>query len=310
VGKRALRVSPSLSLTHFPTCARRSVEDEDEDEDEDDENDEATMTKYLHVLNIGIQNTLVYRANFFFRAAFGLVPLMAMLMVWDTIYAGKGAGAMVGAYSLAQMVSYYLVVTLVDMLTAVAEDDWQIAGEIKDGQISQFLVKPVDYLTYRLCLFFSGRIIYTAAAMVPVGLFILFQRDFFIMPEHAVTYVWFALSVALTALLQFLISYTMALLAFWVTEVATFIFILFAFEYIAGGHLFPLDILPPAVLDALQYTPFPYFLFFPVSIFMERVTGAALAGGLAVQAMWVVAAYVLARFVWSRGARKYSAVGG
>ena len=37
----------------------------------------------------------------------------------------------------------------------------------------------------------------------------------------------------------------MALLAFWVLEVSTFIFILFAFEYIAGGHLFPLDILPP-----------------------------------------------------------------
>ena len=52
---------------------------------------------------------------------------------------------------------------------------------------------------------------------------------------------------ALAALLQFLFSFTLALLAFWVLEVATFIFIAFAFEYVAGGHLFPLDILPPAV---------------------------------------------------------------
>ena len=36
----------------------------------------------------------------------------------------------------------------------------------------------------------------------------------------------------------------MAMLAFWVLEVSTFIFILFAFEYIASGHMFPLDILP------------------------------------------------------------------
>lgn len=278
--------------------------------DDDDDDSQDAMTKYLHVLGIGVQNTLVYRVNFLFRAAFGLVPLMAMLMVWDTIYAGKGPGAMVGAYTLAQMVSYYLVVTLVDMLSAVAEDDWQIAGEIKDGLISQYLVKPVDYLAYRLALFFSGRLVYTAAAMIPVGLFILFQRDYFTPPAHAATWLWFALSVAMTAVLQFLISYTMALLAFWVTEVATFIFILYAFEYLAGGHLFPLDILPRAVLEALQYTPFPYLLFFPVSIFMERVEGAALAGGLAVQAMWVVAAFALARFVWSRGVRKYSAVGG
>ena len=33
------------------------------------------MKKYWHVLNVGIQNTLVYRVNFLFRAAFGLIPL-------------------------------------------------------------------------------------------------------------------------------------------------------------------------------------------------------------------------------------------
>ena len=101
-----------------------------------------------------------------------------------------------------------------------------------------------------------------------------------------------------------------SLLAFWVLEVATFIFIAFAFEYLAGGHLFPLDILPPAVAAALDYTPFPYLLFFPVSIWLGRVSGDALWLGVLVQLLWVVAAYALARFVWSRGIRKYSAVGG
>src|SRR4030095_14535741 len=37
------------------------------------------MRKYWHVINIGIQNTLVYRVNFLFRALFGLIPLMAMI---------------------------------------------------------------------------------------------------------------------------------------------------------------------------------------------------------------------------------------
>ena len=60
-------------------------------------------------------------------------------------------------YSLAGMISYYLLVTIVDTLTAVNEDDWQIAADIKDGNISQFLLKPINYLAYRLCLFFPGR---------------------------------------------------------------------------------------------------------------------------------------------------------
>jgi ABC-2 type transport system permease protein len=268
-----------------------------------------TMSKYWHVLNIGLQNTLVYRLNFLFRATFGLIPLTATIFVWRTIYAGKADGR-VGSYELAQMVSYYLVVTIVDALTAVTEDDWQIAADIKDGNISQFLLKPMDYLTYRLCLFGAGRLVYAVVALVPTVAFLWLLRADFVLPPDAATAGWFIVSVGLTALLQFLMSFTLALLAFWVLEVATFIFIAFAFEYLAGGHLFPLDILPPAVAALLDYTPFPYLTYFPVSIWLGRVPAEALAHGVLVQLLWVVAAYALARLVWSRGIRKYSAVGG
>lgn len=268
------------------------------------------MNKYWHVINIGIQNTLVYRANFFFRAVFGLVPLAATIFLWRAVYASKGGGPEVAGYTLSHMVSYYLVVTIVTALTAVAEDDWQIAADIKDGNISQFLVKPIDYLTYRLCLFGAGRLIYTAAAFVPVTAFILVLRQDFVLPADGITLTVFVLSLVLTALLQFFISYTMALLAFWVLDVSTFIFILFAFEYIAGGYLFPLDILPPALSQALFLTPFPYQMFFPVSVYLGQVKGAALGQGLVIQAAWVIASYALARFVWSRGIRQYAAVGG
>lgn len=266
------------------------------------------MKKYLHVLNIGIQNQLVYRVNFLFRACFGLLPLIATISLWRTVYAGKEG--QIGSYTLAQMISYYLVVTLVDMFTAVNEDDWQIAADIREGNISQFLVKPIDYLRYRLCLFVAGRAIYTAVALVPVAIFIFLQREYFVTPADWSTFGWFALSIVMTALLQFFTSYAMALLAFWVLEVSTFIFILFAFEYIAGGHLFPLDILPPWLAQALSYTPFPYQMYFPVSIYVGKSTGAALYQGLLTQFLWVMAAFLFAKFMWARGIRKYSAVGG
>ncbi len=265
------------------------------------------VKKYWHVINIGIQNSLAYRVNFLFRILFGFIPLLATIYLWRAIYEGKTS---VGVYTLAQMTSYYLVVTMVDVLTAVNEDDWQIAADIKDGNISQFLLKPIDYLTYRLCLFCSGRVIYLAVSAVPLGLFIFGMRKYFILPADAATFGWFSVSVLLTALLQFFTSYAMAMLAFWVLEVSTFIFILFAFEYLASGHLFPLDILPPVMEKVLAFTPFPYQMYFPTSIYMGKITGDALWRGLMIQAAWVVAAYVIARLAWHRGIRKYSAVGG
>jgi ABC-2 type transport system permease protein len=71
-----------------------------------------------------------------------------------------------------------------------------------------------------------------------------------------------------------------------------------------------LDILPPGLGRVLDFTPFPYQLYFPVSIYMGRTAGAGLAKGLGIQLAWVVATYLLARFAWNRGIKKYAAAGG
>lgn len=268
------------------------------------------MKKYWHVIGIGVQNNLTYRFNFLARTLFGFIPLTAILLLWRTIYAGKGGDETVGGFTLAQMTSYYLLVTIVDALTAVNEDDWQIATDIKDGNISQFLLKPMDYLWFRFCLFLSGRATYLTMAFIPITIVILCLRHFFVLPADGATLIAFVLSVIMTALLQFLVSYTMATLAFWVMEVSTFIFILYAFEYIASGHMFPLDILPPVVEKALYFTPFPYQLYMPVGIYLGKVQGPELITRLATQAGWVLVAYGFARIAWARGIKKYSAAGG
>jgi ABC-2 type transport system permease protein len=268
------------------------------------------MKKYLQVIGIGLQNNLQYRVNYLTRTLFSFIPLFAMLSIWQTIYASSGHTGLSNGFTLAQMIFYYLLVAVVDVMTAVNEDDWQIAADIREGTISQFLLKPIDYLTYRLCLFFSGRIAFIAMAGIPLAIFIFCHREYFLAPADATTLLIFLFSLGLTALLNFFISYAMAMLAFWLLEISTFIFILFAFEYIASGHLFPLDVLPPMLKQILFFTPFPYQLYFPISIYMSKVTGAEMWSGLLIQFLWVVVTYGLARLMWNRGIKKYSAFGG
>ena len=266
------------------------------------------MKKYLHVVNIGLQSNLAYRVNYLTRTLFSFIPLFAMLSLWRTIYQNHGGGA--SGFTQAQMMFYYLLVALVDVLTAVNEDDWQIAADIREGNISQFLLKPVDYLWYRQALFFSGRIAFIAVAAAPLAVFIFCFRQYVLAPANPTALLVFPVSLLFTALLQFFISYAMAMLAFWLLEISTFIFILFAFEYLASGHLFPLEILPPALREALYFTPFPYQLYFPISIYLGKTTGPELWRGLGCQLLWVVAAYLFARWMWRRGIKKYSAFGG
>lgn len=269
------------------------------------------MRKYWHVIGIGVQNNLTYRFNFLARTLFGFIPLTAMLLLWRAIYADKGTGAEVATFTVMEMTTYYLIVTIVDALTAVNEDDWQIAADIKDGNISQFLMKPVDYLWFRFCLFLSGRATYLSVAAIPITVVVLCLHNYFIFPADFTTFGFFLLSVVLTAMLQFFLSYTMAMLAFWLMEISTFVFILYAFEYIASGHMFPLDVLPEAVQQFLMtFTPFPYQLYLPVAIYLGKISGSEIITSLMIQSGWVVAAYFLARFAWYRGIKKYAAAGG
>jgi ABC-2 type transport system permease protein len=266
------------------------------------------MKKYLHVIGIGIQNNLTYRFNYLTRTLFSFIPLFAMISLWRKI-----GGAQHSGWTLSETVFYYLLVAVVDVFTAVNEDDWQIAADIREGNISQFLLKPIDYLSYRLCLFFSGRVTFVMMACIPLAIFIFCFRSYFVAPASGIAALIFPFSLLLTALLQFFVSYAMAMLAFWLLEISTLIFILFAFEYIASGHMFPLAFLhdkSPLLEHALMFTPFPYQMYFPVALYMGKISGADLWSGLLAQFLWVVLAYAFARFMWRRGVKKYSAFGG
>src|ERR1041384_1632548 len=208
------------------------------------------MGKYWHVIVLGVQNTLVYRANFFFRSVFNLIPLLAIIALWRAIYNGKGGD--VSGYSVEGMVCYYLLVTVIEALTSVTEDDWQIAADIKDGNISQFLTRPMDYLGYRLSLFASGRLIYSMASFLPLILFLACQHEYCRGPASPLALGFFIVSMVLSALLQFFLSFALAMLAFWVLEISGFVFVLLAFQRLAGGQMFPLDILP-APIQAIMW---------------------------------------------------------
>src|SRR5271170_4565008 len=139
------------------------------------------MKKYFHVIGIGIQSNLTYRFNYLTRTLFSFIPLFAMLALWRKIYSGSGDATHAG-WTEAEMIFYYMMLAVVDVFTAVNEDDWQIAADIREGNISQFLLKPIDYLWYRLCLFFSGRVTFVMMAGIPLMIFIFCFRNYFLPP--------------------------------------------------------------------------------------------------------------------------------
>jgi len=86
-----------------------------------------------------------------------------------------------------------------------------------------------------------------------------------------ITYVCAFLSLMMAALMQFFITYSLAMMAFWILEITTIVFIVYSFEYFLGGQMFPVDIMPAGIQAVMKWLPFYYELFCPIAIFMERL---------------------------------------
>jgi len=267
-----------------------------------------TFAKYARVFNIGLQNTFVYRWNFLLRAVFGIVPLIGTVFLWKAIFHSKGAA--ISGYDYPSMIFYFMLTVFLDNLITPTEDEWQIAAEIRDGRISAFLTKPMNYLGYRIMLFLSYRLLYIAVVLAPIVVLAWIFRDYLRLPEHGITWLAFTASTAMAAFLQFFIAYSLAMIAFWVLEISTIVFLLYSFEYFLSGHIFPLDVMPASIQGFVHWSPFTYELFFPAQVFMERVQGVGLAQGLLIQAAWLLVSWTCAHTLWTRGVRKYQAVGG
>src|ERR1700675_5164037 len=95
------------------------------------------LRKYLKVFDIGLQNTFVYRWNFFLRSLFGLFPLLGTVFIWGAIFEAKGGG--INNFDYASVVYYFLLVLLLESLITPGDDEWQVAAEIREGQNNFFL---------------------------------------------------------------------------------------------------------------------------------------------------------------------------
>ena len=136
------------------------------------------MRKYLKIFDIGVQNTFVYRWNFLFRALFGVIPLLGTLFVWSAIFEARGSA--IQNFDYDSVVYYFLLVLILDGLISPGDDEWQVAADIRDGQMNAFLTKPVNYLIYRLTLFISNRLLYSLVTLpISLTLLLVFHRYLF-----------------------------------------------------------------------------------------------------------------------------------
>jgi len=106
-----------------------------------------------------------------------------------------------------------------------------------------------------------------------------------------------------------LISLLFGTLGFWTPEVWAPKFLFFMLTDISAGKLFPLDIFPSIIQNIMLATPFPYFSYIQVQVFLGRYSMTQAWWSLAGLVGWIISLSLLLWWVWHRGMKDYSAAG-
>lgn len=107
--------------------------------------------------------------------------------------------------------------------------------------------------------------------------------------------------------LRFLMQYTFAMFAFWIERAVAIEQFWFLFYLFLSGIIAPLEVFPPLVRSLVLWTPFPYLIHIPASFLVGLSVNPWQA--VFVTLAWIGFFWLVNRWLWHRGLRRYSGMG-
>lgn len=264
------------------------------------------MRKYLTAYSIALQETLQRRATLLMDRLGGFAIVLSLYSFWNVLLGDKSTFL---GYTRPEMLSYVLIINVLRSFVFTGRG-WLLVGEISSGRISSYLVRPVSYHGYALALDLAQKTVHVASAFLEIGLLVWIARGGVFVPREPAAWALFALAATMASLIFFFLEFAVSTLAFWTSESGGPLFCFELFLQFAAGAFFPLDVLPEGLRRLLAATPFPYMVYFPARVLLEKVAPAEAVRLLGAEAVWLAVAGAVAIAAWSRGLRSYAAEGG
>ena len=266
------------------------------------------LKKYFVIMINTIESLTEYRLNFILDSVRILVPLIILVFLWRAVYQSSSPGVSIGGYNLSQMITYYIISRWLSGINDY-DLDWKVWSDIKDGGLSAYLIRPIEYFHWYIASSVAAKIRQAIIGLFLITVFSLFVRGNVIVQSNPWVIVLFLLSVALSLLLNITIAFLRAITAFWFQESGGLVWIENTLISMMAGALVPLDLFPSVVFRIVRFMPFQALMYFPVSVYLGGLSRGAL-GGIVIQLLWLVFFFLAVKVIWARGIRRYIAAGG
>ncbi|RIK65911.1 MAG: hypothetical protein DCC65_11565 [Planctomycetota bacterium] len=258
-------------------------------------------------LRVAIATMMQYRGEIFLWAVWGLINPAVLYAMWSAAAEGNVDQTLAG-FDRGQFGAYYFCIMIIGHVTT-AWDAYELGYFIRSGSLSPKLLRPILPVWEALAANIAYKVA-TLAFVVPSWLiFYLIVRPTFSAGLWQISLG--LLAVVLAGVLNFVIGYVVALVAFWSPKLDAVGEAYFGMAMMFGGRFAPLEALPWLLKEIALVLPFRWMYAFPAELLMGKIATASEAlAGIGMQLVWL-AAFVLAfRVGWAAAVKRYTAVSG
>lgn len=256
------------------------------------------MKKYIEILKYSLKTKLTFITDYLFSLiSFGLI-MFVFNELWEYILQGK----LIVGYTKTQLIWY---ITITEFITFSSYRSYiRISDMVKNGDIANMLVKPVDFVKY---IFFEDLSVFLKTAINAIFAVVL---GLVLTGPINVTFLgilYTIIGVVIGVITGILIQILMGMIAFFTEENRGFWLITQKLTFML--IFTPLEFYPQIVQKIFACLPTTYMVYSPAKIFIDfDINMANKLLGLEILAGIII--YILIRALYAKGVKKINVNGG
>lgn len=256
------------------------------------------MNKYLQVTKFSLKRDANFLVNYIFNLLGYTIHILVFYFVWDYILGDK----MINGYTRSMLIWYVIIGEFI--IYAVNKTNREISSMVKNGDIANMLLKPINFVYY---LFFQNisnfvNILVNLVTGLTLGLFMAGGIEVSIE-----SIILFTVSIILSLVLKVLFEIMIGLMAFFIEEVKAIYLIISKLMLIVVFS--PIEIFPVWIQYILRFLPTTYTVYAPGRILLMFEFKEAIRLILC-QIISILFCVLVLHIEYKKGVKKINANGG
>ena len=260
------------------------------------------VNKYFHIGKVNFLNSIAYVGDVIAGSFLVGMIIFIFVYLWSAIFTG---GKVIEGFTLGKIL-WYLVLSE-SIVTAYSRVIEEIGGEIKSGEIANYLNKPYDYIIYKYAMSIGYATLKFFITFVIGSVIVFLMIGEISFSFKAIPFVLITVILALT--LHFTLMALMGVFAFWMEDAKSLHFIYQKLVFTIGGMLIPLSFFPAWLEKISIFLPFSYIAYFPAKLFVMFDFKLFLQTIL-LQLLWILIFAGITYFLYSKYVKRLSINGG